>query len=172
MLEFSFCGLSRRPFEPGVDEGLSLYIASCKELHLLKYDHPRDDDHVPVCLGTTPPHHVYRCHLRAGLEVTAPALHTLRVRCRDPPNSDQLTHLRLLPCTDAASDAAILRRPPQQLIAQDLEFPATIDVKLFVNVEEDGLDRATMQHLRSHPRVALVTYLQPADMWGDPDAWL
>lgn len=123
--------------------------------------------HTHTCLFTH-----YRCHLRAGLEVIAPALHTLRVRCRDPPNSDQLTHLRIVPFADDGTDTAILRRPRLDMDADLAELPSSIDVKLFANVGEQGLDAATLQHLRSHPRVTLVVYLQPVDMWGEPDAWL
>lgn len=37
VLEFSFCGLSRRPYEPGVEEGLLLHLPRCKELHFVQY---------------------------------------------------------------------------------------------------------------------------------------
>lgn len=111
--------------------------------------------------------------MRAGLEIVAPVLHTLRVRSRDPPQSDQLTHLRVLPCCSTVQqDAALVRRPVDLSSVPDLKSLSQVDLKIFANAGEAGLDAASTMHLSSHPRLTMVVYLAGLDVWGDPDAWL
>lgn len=47
-----------------------------------------------------------------------------------------------------------------------------VDLKIFVNAGEPGLDAASVAHLSAHPRLQMVVYLVGIDVWGDPDAWL